>query len=285
MAGQWENGHTRLLQEHSGSLWWIHGYLLQGSVLSPREFTLIPFPFVSSGNSFQQLQDLVYCDQSRSQKTGLVIPNDQKGISSRRAEGERAYREYQKCSVVKYWVSNRISLLFNSFRKLLVHGDHMVSICAFHVRREVSCGGGRIRLSNGARIFGTELHEALLHSRTEILLLFYLCVDILQQLHNQVLTLSSEPHLFLYGDQNVLSVGVDDWLIQNSSGLSNHGSPEIVALSISLYSRRHRCSRVKVLEPDDLDSNPGAAAYQLYDVGLIIKFLCSPIYLFVKLGQ
>lgn len=55
----------------------------------------------------------------------------------------------------------------------------MVSICAFHVRREVSCGGGRIRLSNGARIFGTELHEALLHSRTEILLLFYLCVDIL----------------------------------------------------------------------------------------------------------
>ena len=47
----------------------------------------------------------------------------------------------------------------------------MVSICAFHVRREVSCGGGRIRLSNGARMFSAELHEALLHSRRETLLL------------------------------------------------------------------------------------------------------------------
>ena len=45
-------------------------------------------------------------------------PNDQKGISCRRVEREKAYRQYQKGSVVQYAVSNRISLSFNSLREL-----------------------------------------------------------------------------------------------------------------------------------------------------------------------
>lgn len=43
---------------------------------------------------------------------------------------------------------------------------------------------------------------------------------------------------------------------------SNCGALEIVALSVSsLRACRHRRFRVKVLEPHDPGSNPGAAAY------------------------
>lgn len=48
----------------------------------------------------------------------------------------------------------------------------MVFACAFHIRKEMNCDGGRIRLSSGVRVFGVEFHETLSHSRREALLLF-----------------------------------------------------------------------------------------------------------------
>lgn len=74
---------------------------------------------------------------------------------NRRVEREKAYRGYQKCSVVKYCVSHRISLSFNSTRKLLAHRNRTMSTCAFHIRKEMNWGGRQARPpgaeSHGAR--------------------------------------------------------------------------------------------------------------------------------------
>jgi len=94
------------------------------------------------------MQDLADSDESGHRKlveyTLRVIPSDQKGILSRRAQGEKVYREHQS------WVSNSISLSLVSLRKLSVRKIQMVSTCAFHRRKEMKSGGGRIRLSRGA---------------------------------------------------------------------------------------------------------------------------------------
>lgn len=39
------------------------------------------------------------------------------------------------------------------------------------------------------------------------------------------------------------------------------GPQRLLLSPFSLYSHRHRCFKVKVLEPNDLNSNPGAVAY------------------------
>lgn len=84
---------------------------------------------------------------------------------TRRGEREKAYGGYQKCSVVKYWVSDRISLSFDSIRKFLAHRNQTVSMCAFHIRKEMNWGGGK------ARPPGVESHGALTQDRDRPFLL------------------------------------------------------------------------------------------------------------------
>lgn len=117
-----------------------------GALYHPCGISLLSLPLLSPvaipSGKFKTLLTLTKASYRKLAKHTLrVILNDQKGILSRGAEREKAYRDYRKCSVVKYWVLNRIGVSLNSLRNVLVQRNRRVPTCAFHIRKEMNGDG------------------------------------------------------------------------------------------------------------------------------------------------